>query len=120
MGKFLLSLYILGAVFSASGVTTSTQAAILGVASSAKALGSGSEVGPNIVHANGNVYGQILLQGSAATVTADPLQVLRIAYVDLNNDIVQVEFSGPVHFLLCSTCPPGRRCPLTTIRPPPT
>ena len=94
MGKLPLSLYILGAVFSASGVTTSTQAAILGVASSAKVLGSGSEVGPDLVHANGNVYDQILLQGSAAPVTADPLQVLRISYVDFNNDIVQVEFSG--------------------------
>jgi hypothetical protein len=77
-----------------SGQTSVTPPAILGIASAAKVIGSGAEVGPDIVHQNGNVYDQVLLQGPAATVTADRGQVVRLSYVDLNDDIVQVEFSG--------------------------
>ena len=69
--------------------------AILGITSTSKVIGSGTEVGPNIfVAANGVTYDQVLLQGTAATVTADPGQVVRLSYVDLTDDIVQVEFSG--------------------------
>lgn len=60
----------------------------------AKITGSATEVGPNIVHANGNVYDQVLLTGVSATVTADPGQITRVSFIDLNDDIVQVEFSG--------------------------
>jgi hypothetical protein len=67
---------------------------IVGLESTAKVVGPGGEVGANIVHTNGNIYDQVLLQGNGAGVTADPGQVLRISYVDLSNDIVQVEFSG--------------------------
>ena len=96
--------------------------AIVGLKNTAKLVGPGTEF-PNIFHAGtGCTYDQILLGGAAASVTADSAlgQILRISFISLLDDIVQVEFSGPVHFLLCSTCPPGRRCPLTTIRPPPT
>lgn len=82
------------ATISAGGQSTVTNPAILGLLSDAKVLGNGSEVGPNIVHANGNVYDQILLQGPAATVTADRGQIVRVSFVDLNDDVVQVEFSG--------------------------
>jgi hypothetical protein len=51
-------------------------------------------VGADIRHPNGNVYDQVLLQGAAATITADPGQVTRVSYLDLNEDIVQVEFAG--------------------------
>jgi hypothetical protein len=61
---------------------------------SGKITGSAREVGINIVHPNGNVYDQVLLTGPSATVTADPGQVTRVSFVDLNDDIVQVEFSG--------------------------
>ncbi len=77
-----------------SGATSVDASAVLGVAATAKVTGSGTEVGPNIHHPNGNIYDQVLLQGPAATVTADPGQVTRISYLDLNDDIVQVEFSG--------------------------
>ena len=56
--------------------------------------GSGSEVGSNIVHSNGNTYDQILLTGPSVTVSADPGQVVRISYLDLGGDIVQTKFSG--------------------------
>lgn len=73
---------------------TTSEPAILGIASRAKLVGLGTEVGSNIVHPNRNVYDQVLLQGSAATLTADPGEVTRISFVDLTDDIVQVEFSG--------------------------
>lgn len=82
------------AVVTDNGQSSVTNPAILAVTSTAKVTGAGSEVGPNIRHPNGNIYDQILLQGAAATVTADPGQVVRMSYEDLNHDIVQVEFSG--------------------------
>jgi sugar lactone lactonase YvrE len=65
-----------------------------GSGAGAKVTGSGTEVGVNIVHPNGNVYDQVLLTGPSATVRADPGQITRISFIDLNDDIVQVEFSG--------------------------
>lgn len=86
------------AVYSAlvtNGSTTIPQAFIVGVSSTAKVLGTGSEVGANIVHPQtGFTYDQVLLQGAAATITADSSQITRMSFIDLNNDIVQVEFSG--------------------------
>jgi uncharacterized delta-60 repeat protein len=81
-------------ITSAGGCTTSAPA-IVGVTTSVKAIGAGSEVGRDIVHPNGNIFDQVLLTGAAATITADDQQVTRTSFVDLNDDIVQVEFSGP-------------------------
>ena len=67
---------------------------ILGVRSTAKLVGPGQEF-PDIFHAGtGFTYDQILLGSAAAAVTADAGQILRISCIDLNDDIVQVEFSG--------------------------
>lgn len=71
-----------------------SQPFILGVASEAKVTGAGTEAGADIRHPNGNVFDQVLLTGAAAAVTADPGQITRVSFVDLNRDIVQVEFSG--------------------------
>lgn len=81
------------AVTNANGTTVSA-GAILGLASSTKIAGNGTQVLFDVVHPNGNVYDQVLLTGAALTVTADPGQVTRVSYVDLSDDIVQVEFSG--------------------------
>ena len=71
-----------------SGATSASASALLGLTSTAKVIGSGSEVGPNITLAsNGLTYDQVLLQGAAATITADPGQITRISYIDLNDDI---------------------------------
>jgi len=82
------------AVVSDSGGSTLSAPALLGMASQVKLLGTGQEVGTNIVHPNKNVYDQVLLQGPAVTLTADPGQVTRASWVDLSGDIMQVEFSG--------------------------
>jgi GH35 family endo-1,4-beta-xylanase len=77
-----------------AGSTRISDGAVVGIAIATKVEGSGEEVGPNILHQNGNMYDQILITGPAVTFTADPGQVTRASYVDLNDDIVQVEFSG--------------------------
>jgi hypothetical protein len=78
----------------AGGTTVSSQAAIVGVTTTQKVIGTGEEVGANIPHPNTNIFDQILLQGAAASMTADAGQVTRISYIDLNDDIVQIEFAG--------------------------
>jgi hypothetical protein len=72
-----------------------SQSAAVGVLSTAKAAGGATEFRADIVHANGNVYDQVLLTGSSAAITADDTQITRTSFIDLNDDIVQVEFSGP-------------------------
>src|SRR5205085_9773984 len=54
-----------------------------------------------------NTFDQVLLQGAAATITADPNQITRISFVDLTNDIVQVEFSGAGTLTLLLATPSG-------------
>ncbi len=56
--------------------------------------GDANEVASNVTHPNGNVYDQLLMTGASATAAADPGQVMRISFIDLNDDILQVEFSG--------------------------
>jgi hypothetical protein len=81
-------------MINAAGNAT-VQAGVLGISTTDKIIGTASEVGPNTVHpVTGFTYDQMLLQGPAATVRADPGQITRISYIDLNDDIVQVEFSG--------------------------
>jgi len=68
-----------------------------------------------------NVYDQVLLTGPVASVKADPGQVTRVSFIDLSNDVVQVEFSGPgtLTIALDGATGPARR--KTTInRPYPT
>jgi cyclophilin family peptidyl-prolyl cis-trans isomerase len=77
----------------ASGDTVSSPA-MVGLTTTAKVLGSAAEVGTDIQHPNGNRYDQVLLQGPAASVTADPGQVTRISFLSVTDDIMQVEFAG--------------------------
>lgn len=78
-----------------SETTQLSNAAIVGVTTTGKILGAAREVGSNItLPTNGNTYDQILLEGTAASVTADSGQITRISFIDLSDDIVQVEFSG--------------------------
>jgi outer membrane protein assembly factor BamB len=85
---------IFSAVATNALATARSAPVVLGLATTAKRVGDASEIGADIPHANGNIYDQVLLQGMAATITTDPGQVTRISYVDLSNDIVQVEFAG--------------------------
>lgn len=77
-----------------SAGTVISEPAVVGVISTAKVTGAATEFAANIVHANGNLYDQVLLSGSAATITADANQATRVSFIDLSDDIVQVEFSG--------------------------
>ncbi len=77
-----------------TGGTATSQSFVVGVSATTKVVGTGTEVGSNILHANGNTFDQVLLQGVAASFTADAGQVTRMSFVDLQDDIVQVEFSG--------------------------
>ena len=56
--------------------------------------GSGDMVGENITHPNGNIYNQVLLTGQSVTLSTDGNEITRVSFLDLNDDIVQVEFSG--------------------------
>jgi hypothetical protein len=82
------------AVATNSAGSAESAAAVLGISTSDKISGTVTEVGSNIVHPNTNIYDQMLLTGAAATVNADAGQVVRVSFVDLSNDIVQLEFSG--------------------------
>ena len=57
-------------------------------------VGSANIVGVNIPHPNGSVYNQVLLTGRRAAVSSDGTRITRISFLDINDDIVQVEFSG--------------------------
>ena len=56
--------------------------------------GFGTVVLENQNHPNGNVYDQVLMTGPTVTIAADPGQVVRVSFLDENEDIVQVEFAG--------------------------
>lgn len=71
---------------------------IVGLTSTIKVSGSGEEVLSNVyVEKNGNTFDQVLATGGALAVTADRAenQITRTSFIDLDGDIVQVEFSGP-------------------------
>lgn len=56
--------------------------------------GAAIEVSSDVQHLNGNVYDQLLLQGASATIGADAGQITRISFIDVTDDIIQVEFAG--------------------------
>jgi hypothetical protein len=105
-----VGLYRVVVTNSAGSVTS--QPAIVGLTTSSKVIGAAEEIGPNILHPNGHIYDQVLLEGGSASVTADPDQVLRISYIDLNDDIVQVEFAGHGTLTLSLDNPIGPATPL--------
>lgn len=84
-------------VSATSGTTLLSDPVIVGLTSTTKIIGAGSEVlsDRSVTTSTGTkVYDQILLTDTAVTITANPGQITRTSYIDLNNDIVQVEFSG--------------------------
>ncbi len=76
------------------GGSGTSEPVIVGLTTDDKVVGTGDLVGSDIQHPNGNVYDQALLEGPGAAITADQGKITRISFVDLSNDIVQVEFSG--------------------------
>ena len=60
--------------------------------------GSGDVVGEDIMHPSGNVFDQVLLTGESVNLRAKVDQITRVSFLDENEDIVQVEFSGSGSF----------------------
>ena len=56
--------------------------------------GLGDVVGEDIQHPSGNVFDQVLLTGQSVKLRAKENQITRVSFMDENEDIVQVEFSG--------------------------
>lgn len=78
--------------------STVSDAVIVGVASTDKVVGSGRELLPvDLRHPNGKVFDQVLVTGAAEAITADYAQnqTTRTSFIDDDDDIVQIEFSGP-------------------------
>lgn len=96
-----------------SAGSANSNAAIVGVTTTSKVVGAGNEVQGNIPHPNGNIFDQVLLTGTAETITSDfsVNQVTRTSFIDLDNDIVQIEFSGPGTLSLVLDQPSGPAAP---------
>ncbi|HVU22580.1 MAG TPA: hypothetical protein VHE13_00540 [Opitutus sp.] len=102
------------AVVTKGDVSVISEPAIVGLQTAAKTAGDGVEVGSNIfVASNGNTFDQVLLTGPAASVTADFVQsqITRTSFIDLDDDIVQVEFSGPGTLSVVLDTPTGPAFP---------
>lgn len=105
------------AVVTTGSTTLTSSGALLTLNSNARIVGTATEVGSDIHHPNGNIFDQYLLTGASATIKADPGQISRISYVDLNDDIVQVEFSGAGSLTLTLTNPTGPAQPVNYNQP---
>jgi hypothetical protein len=105
-----------GLELSRDAATVESALAIVGIESTAKVVGAGSEVVQNrYVERNGNTFDQVLLEGAAAAVTADyaERQITRLSFIDLDDDIVQVEYSGPGTLTLTLDNPGPAATPLS-------
>lgn len=90
-----------------------SEPSIVGVLTTNKVIGTGTELAANVFSpSNGATFDQVLLSGAAATVTADPGQITRTSFIDLNDDIVQVELSGPGTLSVVLTDPTGPAVPV--------
>ena len=86
-----------------AGGTANSDTAVITIAAPAVPLvldGTGDIAGENIMHPNGNIFDQVLLTGESIQLQARPNQITRVSFMDENEDIVQVEFSGAGTFTL--------------------
>ena len=83
-------------VTGSDGITNSDTAVITVAAPPVPLVleGTGDIAGENIQHSNGNIFDQILLTGESIQLQARPNQITRVSFMDEDEDIVQVEFSG--------------------------
>jgi cyclophilin family peptidyl-prolyl cis-trans isomerase len=105
------------AKLTSSGTTTTGPSVILGVSTVQKVIGAGSEFQADIVHPNLNTFDQLLLGGASATFTADAGQITRLSFIDLTDDIVQIEFSGAGSVSLTLDSSSGPAAPLRYNQP---
>jgi cyclophilin family peptidyl-prolyl cis-trans isomerase len=96
-----------------SGVSNTSAPAIFGVTTTNEVIDAATVLLPtHILHPNGNYFDQVLLTGAAATITAVPGQATRTSYIDDNDEIVQVEFSGNGSLSLVLDNPSGPAAPV--------
>lgn len=102
------------AVLTRDGATIETEPVLVAPLITTKFRGSAQSPTEwhDIRHPNGNAYDQVLLTGPACTVTADPGQVTRVSFIDLSDDIVQIEFSGAGSLTVRLEQPTGPANPL--------
>lgn len=81
-------------VIATNAVGSDSAWADVGIVSLTKVGGGAVEIGSDITHPNGKRYDQALLQGTQATIQSQDGDVTRLSFIDLNDDIVQLEFSG--------------------------
>lgn len=95
MPPALAGLYV--AEVSNTAGSTVTRAAVVGASTVSKVTGDGEEVTCNAEHPSGRIYDQVLATGDAEAITADHAlgQITRTSFIDVDGDIVQVEFAGP-------------------------
>ncbi|HVU22498.1 MAG TPA: immunoglobulin domain-containing protein [Opitutus sp.] len=86
-------LYTVTAASTAGQVTSA--AAIVGLTTTGHAIGTGTVLATDVPHPNGNHYDQVLLNGTAASISTQGGRVTRTSFIDDDGDIVQVEFAGP-------------------------
>ncbi len=80
-----------------AGGTADSDTAVITIAAPTVPLvleGTGDIAGENIQHPNGNIFDQVLLTGESIQLQARPNQITRVSFMDEDEDIVQVEFSG--------------------------
>jgi hypothetical protein len=81
-------------VSSSNGGTATTLPALLEMSFPGQTAGGAIVVAAAVQHPNGNIYDQVLLTGPSASVKATAGESVRVSYIDLTDDIVQVEFAG--------------------------
>ena len=80
-------------VVATSDGSVTSDAAIIGVTTASAVIGEGKMLATHIQHPNLNYYDQVQLTGAAEAITT-PGYTVRTSFIDLNDDIVQVEFAG--------------------------
>ncbi|HVU23649.1 MAG TPA: immunoglobulin domain-containing protein, partial [Opitutus sp.] len=81
------------------------------------ASGAGVVIATNVVHPNGNHFDQVLATGPVETIFAAAGRITRTSFIDLNDDIVQVEFSGAGSLTLVLDAASGPAAPVNYNQP---
>ncbi|HVS50873.1 MAG TPA: immunoglobulin domain-containing protein [Opitutaceae bacterium] len=91
-----------------SAGTATTQSVIVGVRTAALVAGNGVILNTDVPHPNGNHYDLVLPTGTAESITNRTQgRTIRTSFIDLNDNIVQVEFAGGGTLSLVFDAPSG-------------
>ncbi len=71
----------------------------------------GTELGTSLVHANGNVFDHRLVRASLVRIEGSRQRITRLSFMDTDNDVVHVEFSGAGRLTLAMEDSTGPKVP---------